>query len=495
MNRVVATLLFFTLSLSIAAAKEYNISSFGAVGDGLTMNTLAIQKTIDAAHNGGGGKVVIPSGEFLTGSIILKSGVELHLKRRATLLGSTKKSDYFRLNRWYALILADSARNISITGKGVIDGQGKALALHVDSLFYVGEIDSSQYRFNEKRPGVDVRPQIIEFVNCFNVKIEDITLRNSSSYVQLYKRCINLVIDGITVDSDAYWNNDGIDIYDCVNARITNCYVNSSDDGICLKSSRYPDSLYVCDSIFIANCKIRSSASAIKFGMHSYGGFKNIKIENIKVFDTYRSAIALEAYSNGVLENVLIDNVKAKNTGNAIFIRLGDGRPNQPAGTLRNVTIKNVKVKVAFHPADVKYDIRGPQLSFFHNVFPSSIVGIPGHSVQNVRLENIKIIYPGRGNQAYANMPLDRLDDVPENIDHYPEFSMFGELPAWGLYIRHVNGLNLKNVELKIRKADYRPAIVLDDVNNSTIQGVHVEGDNKPSNIIQYNMENLIIID
>ena len=200
-------------------------------------------------------------------------------------------------------------------------------------------------------------------------------------------------IDRIRVESDTYWNNDGIDLIDCVNVRITNSFVNSSDDGICLKSSRHSDGLYICDSIYIANCTIRSSASAIKLGTHSYGGFKNIKIENIKVYDTFRSAIALEAYSNGVLENIEISNVKAKNTGNAIFIRLGDARANQPPGTLRNVTIKNVRAQIAFYPPDSKYEIRGPELPFFHNVFPSSITGIPDYLVQNVHLENIKIIY------------------------------------------------------------------------------------------------------
>ena len=494
MKRFFATVIFLVLSQSISLAKEYNVSSFGAVGDGQTMNTIAIQKAIDLAHKEGGGKVIIPSGKFLSGSIVLKSGVELHLMRRATLLGSTKASDYIKLDRWYALIMANNAKNIGVTGKGVIDGQGKHLALHVDSLFYAGHIDSSQYRLNQKRPGVDVRPQVIEFVRCVNIKVTGITIRNSASYVQSYQRCKNMQIDRIRVESDTYWNNDGMDVIDCVNVRITNCFINSSDDGICLKSIRHPDSLYICDSIYIANCTIRSSASAIKLGTASYGGFKNIKIENIKVYDTFRSAIALEAYSNGVLENIVIKNVKAKNTGNAIFIRLGDARSNQPAGTLRNVTIKNIKAKIAYYPPDSKYEIRGPQLPFFHNIFPSSITGVPDFLVQNVHLENIKIVYPGRGNQAYANMPVDRLDDVPENANHYPEFSMFGELPSWGFYIRHVEGLTLKNVVLKVKKEDYRPAIVLDDVNNSSLEGVKIEGDKKPISIIQNRVSNVTIV-
>lgn len=484
--------LFIVVPIFSIYAREHNILLYGAVGDGKTLNTESIQAAIDEAFKEGGGKVVVPKGRFLSGSIVLKSGVELYLEKKGVLLGSTNPEHYLKINRWKALIMADSASNISISGKGVIDGQGEQLALTVDSLFYAGKIDSANYNFKDKRPKVYVRPQNIEMVNCKQVLVTGVTIKNSASWVQSYYRCTDLVIDKITVDSDTYWNNDGVDIIDCKNVKITNSYVNSSDDGICLKSYARPwHGSPQCENIIISNCTVRSSASAVKFGTASFGGFKKVIIEKIKVFDTFRSAIAIESYGNGVLEDVIVQHVKAKNTGNAIFIRIGRERSEIPPGILKNVIIEDVKVEVPFKRPDYKYEIRGPELPFFHNVFPSSITGIPGHYVENVKLKNIKIVYPGRGNQAFASLPLDRIDEIPEQIDHYPEFSMFGELPAWGFYIRHVQGLSMEDIQLKVKKSDYRRAFVLDDVKNSTFNSIDVVGDNKESSFFLKRVENV----
>ncbi len=474
----------FIISQALLNARDFNIVDFGAKGDGITLNTPHIQSAIDAAYKNGGGRVVIPAGRFLSGSIVLKKGVELNLSRNAVLLGSTDIKDYIKINRWKALVMADNQNNIAITGHGVIDGQGRRLALYIDSLFYAGQIDSADYMFVEKRPKWYLRPQLIEFVRCSNIQVKNVSLKNAACWVQTYDRCENIIMDRVSVDSDAYWNNDGIDIQDCHNVRITNCNINSADDGICLKSQS-PD--HKCDSIYIADCKVRSSASAIKFGAVSHGGFKNVNIERIKVYDTFRSVLAVECVDGGILENVIVDNIKAVNTGNAIFIRLGDRNEKGSAGMLKNIVIKNMKVDIAFgHPDDV-YDIRGPELPFFHNTFPSSITGISGHPVENVILENIKIKYPGRGNNGLANMPLSRLDQVPENEASYPEFSMFGELPAWGLYVRHMDGLKMKNIRLRIKASDYRPALVFDDVHHLDVHSLKIAGDRKQNQIILHN--------
>jgi len=480
----------------VVFAEDYIITSFGAVPDGKTLSTPAIQSAIDRAHQNGGGRVIIPAGRFLSGSIILRSGVQLHLNDSAMLLGSANPEDYIIINRWKGLVMADSAHNISITGTGILDGQGSKLAMNIDSLFYVGQIDSSDYILPEKRPKEALRPQIIEFVNCKNVKVSSVTIRNSASWVQSYYMCVNVTIDKIRVESDSYWNNDGVDIIDCQKVIISNCYVNASDDGICIKSYGRPwHGRPFCDDIHIFNCTIRSSASAVKLGTASFGGFKNILIEKIEVFDTFRSAIALESYGNGILENVIVKDVNAVNTGNAIFIRLGRRNTSMVAGILKDVTIKNLKAEIAFERPDYAYQIRGPALPFFHNIFPSSITGIPGYPVENVTLENIDIVYPGRGNKSYARMPLSRLNYVPEQEDKYPEFSMFGELPAWGFYVRHVDGLKMKNVKVRIKDPDYRPAFVFDDVNDLFLNSVQVKGDEKSNPIILHNTENVEIVE
>ncbi len=488
--RVILLTFFIVANNFVLLAQDYNIIAYGAKADGKTMNTSAIQSAIDAANKNSGGRVLIPEGIFLTGSIILKSNVELHLEEKAVLLGSTNRDHYLKLNRWLSLILADNQNNISITGKGKIDGQGRRLALNIDSLFYIGHLDSVSYNFADKRPSHLVRPQLIEFVECKNITVKNVTLMNAACWVQTYDQCSNILLDSVTVNSDAYWNNDGIDIQDCHNVRITKCNVNSADDGICLKSQ---SAEHNCDSIYIANCTVRSSASAIKFGTVSHGGFKNVTIENIKIFDTFRSAIAIECVDGGTLENILVDGVNAVNTGNAIFIRLGDRNKSKDAGLIKNVTIKNMKVDIAFNRPDSEYEIRGPELPFFHNTFPSSITGIPGHPVENVTIENIEINYPGRGNDGLAYLPLSRLDFVPEKIADYPEFSMFGELPAWGFYLRHVDGIKMKNIKLSIVASDYRPAMVFDDVKKLNLNSIIIIGDNKQKNFVLHNTENVEI--
>lgn len=480
--RVVIGVFFVFLGCGFIQAKDFDITHYGAIGDGVVVNTENIQQAIEAAHSADGGRVVVPKGDYITGTIYLKSNVELHLQKGARLLGSLDPDAYIKLSKWKALVLAHNASNISISGRGCIDGRGAELALHIDSLFYAGDIDSASYNFVEKRPKWFLRPLLIQFLDCTEIRVTDITLMNSACWVQTYEFCTNLRIEGIKVDSDAYWNNDGIDIVDCKNVVITNCDINAADDGICIKSEDWSRKRF-CDSIYITDCRVRSSASAIKFGTSTVSHIRNVVVRNITVYDTYRSAIAIEAMQGGIVENILVEDITATNTGNAIFLRIGQIRGAEMPGILRNVIIKNVKVSVPMHRPDYDYEMRGPALPFFHNVLPSSITGIPGHPIQNVRLEDITIIYPGRGNAAYANMPVDRVAEVPELPNVYPEFSMFGELPAWGFYVRHAEGLFLKNVKVKIKEEDYRPAFVFDDVSGLKIEGLKVKGDMKPDHI------------
>lgn len=480
---------------NIYSQKKYNIKNFGAVADGRTLNTEKIQAAIDKASGDGGGQVIIPEGKFVTGTIVLKQGVDLHLNPNAVLLGSTNPYDYPFMNEVLikgsvkegesigALIGARSADHIAITGQGTIDGQGRKLALTIDSLFYVGKLDTAYYNLRRKRPGR--RPGDIKIESCENVTVSGITIKNAAGWVQTYDLCKNLTIDHIRVESDAYWNNDGMDVEDCSNVRITHCFVNAADDGICLKSVHAG---LFNDSIYIDNCTVRSSASAIKFGTASTGGFKNIVIKNIRVFDTFRSVIAIESVDGGILENVLVDSVFATNTGNPVFIKLGHRNVNGPIGTLKNILIKNMKVEVPFGRPDANYDLRGPALAFFHNPFPSSIVGLPGHPVENVVLENIEISYPGNGNDGLAYLPLYRLKDVPEVAKEYPEFSMFGELPAWAFYVRHVEGLVIKNVSVVARKKDYRPAYVFDDVKGLSLSNCGVKENDQGKQFILNNV-------
>lgn len=480
------------------AKNTYNIIDYGAIADGTTNNTKAIQAAIDAASKAKGGKVFFPKGRFLTGSIEMKSDVNIYLEDGAVLLGSTIPNDYKAMdtegrpvspknddNSQLALILAHHANNISLSGKGLIDGQGRALALNIDSLYHAGILKDPNYSQKNRRPSETVRPKLFRFSECNGVKISNLTIKNGACWGLSFELCSNLTITHIALTNRAYWNNDGMDITDCRNVRITDCEVNSADDGICLKSY-YPG--HFNDSIYIADCTIRSSASAIKFGTASYGGFKKVTIKNIKIFDTFRSAIALESVDGGVIENINIQNINAVNTGNAIFIRLGH-RDGKRGGVVKNILIKDVKVQVPFGRPDINYDMRGPEVDFFHNPFPSSIVGIPGNNIENVVLENIEIAYPGRASKGMAYVPLSRLDQVPEKEKDYPEFSMFGELPAWGFYVRHASGLTFKNIKLTLDNYDFRPAFIFDDVDGLNMEKIKLPHQGKEQ-IILYKSKN-----
>lgn len=463
------------------SSKDFLVTQYGAVPDGKTLNTQAIQKAIDAAFKNKGGRVVFPKGNFLSGSIVMKTNVEIYLEENAVLLGSTNPKDYLNMafdgrpdspkkddNSQLALILAHKANNIALKGKGTIDGQGLKLALNIDSLHHAGVAIDPKYSLRRNRPNETMRPKLFRFSQCETISVEGLKLGEASCWGLSFELCSNLVLDNLTVVNRSYWNNDGIDITDCKNVKVTNCNINAADDGICLKSY-YPG--YANDGIYIANCTIRSSASAIKFGTASYGGFKNVVVKDIQVFDTFRSAIAIESVDGAEIENIAVSNITAVNTGNAIFIRLGH-RDGQKPGSIKNVSIKDIKVQVPFGRPDLNYDVRGPEVDFFHNPFPSSIVGIPGYKIENVVLENIEINFPGRASKAMAYVPLSRLNQVPEAVKDYPEFSMFGELPAWAFYVRHADGISMKNIKLTLDDSDFRPAFVLDDVQNLNMQQI-----------------------
>lgn len=445
---------------SIRAA-EYRVADFGAVGDGMTLDTDSVQAAVDRAYADGGGRVIVSEGRYLTGSILLRSGVELHLERGATLLGATNREHYRRQSRWYALVLAEAQHDIAITGQGEIDGQGRELALDIDQRYHAGEYGPAfEYTHHRKRPHESERPQIIELTDCARVLVSGVTIRDSSSWVQTYVRCSFLEIDSVRIESDAYWNNDGIDIEDCSDVRIRRCDINSADDGICLKSDREPGNRRV----LVSGCRIRSSANAVKFGTPSAGGFRDVRIEDISVFDTYRSAVALECVDGGILENVDVSGITVRNSGNAVFIRLGNRNSPESPGSCRNIRIRNVRAEIVAGRPDAGYDIRGPALATLFNPIPASITGVPGHLVENVVLEDIRIDYDGGGNPGMAHIPVGRLSEVPEQLEEYPEYSMFGELPAWGLFVRHARAIELRDVTLRTRRPDFRPALVFDDV-------------------------------
>lgn len=415
-------------------AGTVNVRSFGAAGDGQQLDTRSIQSAIDACAAAGGGMVYFPAGAYLTGGLILKSRVHLYLDAGATLLGSTRLDDYPVTRpamRSYtdnyterSLIYGENLENVGLHGEGTIDGRGAAF--------------KGPYK---------VRPYLIRLVNCRSVAVTGVTLRDSPMWVQHYLGCEDVRIHGITVHSFVNANNDGIDIDCCERVTISDCKIASGDDAIVLKSTSNRPTRRVA----ITNCVLSTQCNAFKLGTESNGGFENIVFSNCAIYETRLSGVAVEMVDGGVLDGVYVSNVVMREVRNPLFIRLGDrgrpfeeGGPRPGVGQLRNVRIEGVSATGASR-------------------IGCAISGIPGHFIENVIIRDVDMLFEGGVEEPPA--------DVPEHPDRYPEHTMFGVLPAYGLFCRHVRGLRVEGVSTAFLKPDRRPALVCHDVRDLDVAG------------------------
>ncbi|MBO4670542.1 MAG: glycoside hydrolase family 28 protein [Bacteroidales bacterium] len=445
----ILTIAVILLSLpAFAGSRNVLITRTGAREGAGRDNAPAIQKAIDKVSRAGGGTVTVPAGDFVTGPIELKSGVELHLEMGARLLGLTDIAAYEKAHRVNAggrrsphcgLIYANGQENIAVTGPGTIDGQGG------DPVFNVGKAD----------PGG--RPMIILFRDCRNVLVRDVRLENSAHWVQYYTDCEGVRVSGVKVYSHCNYNNDGIDI-ESRDVLVTGCIFDCEDDAICLKGAG--DRL--CENVAVSNCVAASNCNAVKLGTGSSCGYRNISISNITIRaaseDNFRhwstriagvtapvtviSGIAVEVVDGGICENVCISNISMRDVQTPIFIRMGRRGSDCSGSRLRGVTISGVT-------------------AVCESMMSSSITGVPGLRPEDIYLSDIDITAPGGGTAEMAGIP------VPEAEDTYPENRKLGHsLPASGLYIRHADNVFLSNVRFHFRAPDARPPIVTDDCNN-----------------------------
>ena len=426
-------------------AADYNILSYGAKNDTTVMSTEAIQQAIDACAANGGGRVLVPAGQYKTGTIVLRSHVNLHVEMGAVLYGSTRLSDYRPMTSSYRslrtggptvqLIYADSVCDVAITGLGTIDGRGAAFP---------------KLSWNDE--GI-TRPHLLRFIQCADVRISDLTLRNSGCWMQHYLACDRLQIRGIKVYNRNNYNNDALDLDGCHDVVVSDMLADSDDDGITLKST----SPRLCENIAIQNCIVSSHCNGIKLGTETNGGFRNISIQGcvVKPSDDQRtqffgheskrgtSAISLEITDGGVMENVLVQGITVEGTESPIFIRLGNRArpysadvPVTQVGSIHGVRLSNISVFGA-----------GPT--------GCSITGLPGHPVQDIRLSDIIIRHAGA--QSTVAVP----DDEKEK--DYPEATMWGVLPARGFFVRHARNVEFHRVEIVTDQADQRPDYILID--------------------------------
>ncbi|MEK7707244.1 MAG: glycosyl hydrolase family 28 protein [Verrucomicrobiota bacterium] len=427
-----------------------NARDCGAAADGLQLDTKAIQTAIDKCAASGGGTVLLEGGRFLSGTIYLRSHVTLRIEAGATLLGSTNVSDYphnIPAIRSYtdnyvkqSLIAGENLENVGLVGGGLIDGQGGSF---------------------KRGRGYGNRPFLIRLVNCRDVLVEGLRLQNSAMWMQHYLACERVTVRGIRVWNFSNAHNDAIDLDGCKDCLVTQCVFESNDDGITLKSTLDRPT----ESVTISDCIVRSHCNAIKLGTESNGGFKDITIANCVITSPREtnvihgrrrglSGISLQLVDGGQLERVAIANITIHGVTVPLSLRLGDrARPFQkdlpppPIGSFRDVVINNI---VATEVGKIG----------------CSITGQPGHPIENVLFSNLLFTFEGGGARERTTA------EVPELPKQYPECVMFGELPAYGFYARHVNGLRFSNVRLRTSKPDLRHAMVLDDVEDLAIDGL-----------------------
>ena len=446
-------LVFCVASVLNAKAADFNIRDYGAKSDTTQLSTSALQQAIDDCSKAGGGRVVVPAGQYKIGTVVLKSHVHLYLEQGATLYGSTNLDDYLPMKSDFVslrthtttiqLIYADKVSHVVISGQGTIDGRGRAF---------------KKLSWNDE--GI-TRPHLLRFIQSEDITVKDITLRNSGCWMQHYLACDRLNIDGIKVFNRNNYNNDALDIDGCHDVIIRGLMADSDDDGITLKST----SPRLCENVRISDCLVSSHCNAVKLGTETNGGFRNINISGIvvkpssdqreKFFGQWigSSAISLEIVDGGVLENVNISDFTVEGTESPIFIRLGNrGRgylssganmesivPIDHVGRIDGVHLDNIQIRHA-------------------GSMGCSITGLPDYPVRNVSISNVSIHHQG-------GISADEMDKIFESVKDekekdYPEATMWGNLPAKGFFVRHARNVRFSNIEVTTEQPDARPYFV-----------------------------------
>jgi polygalacturonase len=460
-----------------AAPLLFDVRTFGATGDGKTIDSPAINKAIEAAEAAGGGTVILPAGNYVSFSIRLKSRVDLYLSQGSTIIAAESPlpnqttgymggaydpaepkspmdayQDYGH-NHWHnSLLWGDGISDFSITGPGLIFGKGLSFGANRAARggypIYVAE-----------QPGVGNKA--IGLKNCHNVILRDFSILKGGHFGILLTGVDNLTIDNLKIDTD----RDAMDIDCCKNVRVTNCFINAPwDDGICPKSTLALGYSRPTQNVNIANCYVsgcwelsslldgsykrrpNGGGGRIKCGTESNGGFINIAISNC-VFEGTQG-LALETVDGALLEDIAVSNITMRDISSCpIFLRLG-ARLRGPAdstkvGTLRRVLISNLNCYNS-----------GAR-------FGSILSGIPGYFIEDVKLDSIYVQTPGGGAPNLVNV------HPPEDETKYPEPGMFGPTPSYGFYLRHINRIELSHGEIHPVAPDPRPSFYLEDVHRA----------------------------
>lgn len=433
----------------------FNVRDFGALGDGHANDTMAIQEAINACAEGGGGRVLLDHGRFLSATIHLRSHVELHLTSTATLLAHADLSlypldptPYLALGQM--LVYAEGCEHIAITGAGTLDGNANV--------------------FGPQE--VDVRPVIVRLRNCTHVRIEGVFLKDSASFHLHPIHCRHVRIVGVRIEGWLRPNNDGIDIDGCQNVFISDCDISGTDDNIALKTIEQGAP---CENVVITNCILKSKCAAIRIGPDAVANIERVTVTNCIIRDTDLNGIKIQEAQGAVMKDFLFSNIVMENVRGPISVWLTGWKRDTVVwafrddidwekGRLENVSFENIRAT-------------SPEAAW-----GILITGTPHTRPQRISFSNIDITFPGGGTAEQARRKM------PEREREYPEHNVFfglEPLPAYGLYARHADEISLNNVRFRLQSSDLRPAIICDDVTGLELTGFGADADPKSESLIR----------
>ena len=438
----------------------YNILDFGAVSDGITNCSPAIQKAVDHANENGGGVIYVPYGKYVMSSVHLYDDIHFVFESGTLILGSLDPDEfdareeilyplyqdcshsYFRRS----LFWAENCKNISFTGNATID---------------MREVWENTPVPNESAWVSCRANKIISLKNCKDVLISDIKMLGATDLALYMAGCEDVRVTGLSMKV----NIDGISPDGCKNVVISDCNIVAGDDGIVLKTSYALSEKLSCENIVISNCVVSSRMCAIKFGTETNGDFKNISITGCSIYDTCLTALALEIADGGVMDGINVNNITMQNVGTPFIIMLTN-RANGPEGTtigkIKNITIDNLTAIGSYgHIEPIRYTtvVSDDEIMTEPVIISSSVVGQPDCYLENISLSNINITVPGGGTEEDRNIV------VPEIPNQTPSASAFGtKLPAYGIYFRYVKGLTTNNINIHTLDEDKRESLVFEKV-------------------------------
>lgn len=440
----------------------YDVRSFGAKGDGTTLNTTAIQQTIDTACKDGGGRVVLPPpGVYLTGTILLKDNVTLDIPAGATLLGSRQQSDYSKnVNRFpyitedmdRVLIYAGKASNISLTGRGTISGNNR---------------NGGMEPLLNPPPGEKPqRAMLACFDECTSVRVDQLTATESFGWAYHFVRCKDVHIDGLSIPNH---RQDGIDVESCEDVTISNCNIKAGDDAIVILSNRG----IPCRNVTITNCVLASKWGGIRLGPLSYGDIHNIAVSNCIIRDCQGGGIKIGMFEGGEIRDCTFSNITMDKVVAPIVVMLvgnypqtdNPQHPRMPLGKISRLSFSHITGTAAGEL------VKEPDAQ--------SIIFLHGHPLQNldsISLSHIDLTMVGGGSTAHAadRSMVDADSNLITDPGVWPEHRPWGVSPASALHAGHVSGLTLDHLRFTMAKPDARSAVFLQNSNDVRLSSLSV---------------------